>query len=135
MNTNYIAGFFDADGYLTIIKPSRNKEHQPYIGFTNNVKQILEDIQAFILKEYGIIGYISSKKAKKENHKISYDLKYLGFNKCIKILNNIPIKHPKKLKRFQALKEIQNLTPRNGKYNQINLQERRKLCEKFLLIQ
>lgn len=134
MNIHYIAGFFDADGYITIAKHAKNQEETPMAGFTNNVKEILEDIQAFIYKETGVKGYISLKKARKDTHNDSYDLKYQGISNCTKMLSIIPIIHPKKVARFALLPELQRLTPRNGKYKVEVLEERRKLCQRFLEI-
>lgn len=134
MNIHYIAGFFDADGYITIHKNTKNQEAAPTVGFTNTVLSILEEIQKFIYQQTGIKGSISLKKAKRENHNNSYDLKYFGFNKCLILKDLIPCIHPKKLGRFNMLESIHNCTPRNGKYNSELLNKRRELCEKFLNI-
>ena len=134
MNKNYIAGFFDADGYITICKNSKKQEPIPTIGFTNNVKSILEEIQNFIYSKTNLKGSISLKKARCENHNDSYDLKYRGFNSCIKLIKLIPIIHPKKYKRCKLIAKIHSYTPRNGKYSPEILEKRRELCEEFLHI-
>lgn len=132
MNKHYIAGFFDADGYVTMFKNASNEEETAAAGFTNNVRSILEGIQKYILQELGIKGSISLKKARVETHQDSYDLKYQGFKKCITLLNYLPIQHPKKIGRLEILKQLEMVTPKNGKYLPEVLIIRRKMCKKFL---
>ena len=134
MNEHYIAGFFDADGYVTISKNSQKDEKTPTVGFTNNVIELLEQIRKFIFDRTGFQGKIVSKLAKKETHQISYDLKYQGFNASLAVLDLLPIQHPKKLRRTVILKEIKLLTPRNGKYTPSMLEERRSKCDEFLSV-
>jgi intein-encoded DNA endonuclease-like protein len=135
MNAHYIAGFFDADGYITLAKHAKTQEKTPMVGFTNNVREILEKIQEFLYKETGTKGYISLKRARRDTHNDSFDLKYQGILNCTKVLSVLPIIHPKKVARFALLPELQRLTPRNGKYRADVLQQRRELCQRFLEIE
>ena len=131
MDWNYITGFFDADGSVTLTVRSKGRQRSPQISFHNNELSILVDIQSFIFRTLNIKGHISKKKKVKECHGQAYDLKYYDFNKCIKIIDNIKSIHEKKIKRFNIIREINNLTPRNGKYNDTILEKRNQLEIEF----
>lgn len=116
MNWQYISGFFDADGSVSLINANKNKLKALQISFHNNELSILQEIQSFIFNELNIKGAIIIKKAKKENHHDAYDLKYTYDNALI-LSSYLTSKHPKKQYRiFITLKYYKNLTPRNGKY-------------------
>lgn len=132
MNANYISGFFDADGYITVSKTAANEEAQPVIGFTNTVKKILVEIQRQIEKDTGLKGSIVMKTSKVENHSDSYDLKYVGVPKAVVLSSYLDILHPKKCKRLMMVLGLIKLTPRNGKYAPDQLDKRRDLCRKIL---
>lgn len=131
MDWNYITGFFDADGSVTLATRSKGRQKSPQISFHNNDLTILIGIQSFIFATLNIKGHISKKKKVKDHHGQSYDLKYWDFNKCIKIIENIKSIHEKKTKRFSLIKEIKKLTPRNGKYTENILSKRKQLEVKF----
>lgn len=131
MNWEYITGFFDADGSVTISKHSKGRKRSPQISFHNNEIDILIAIQAFIFRELSIKGFISKKKKVKEHHGQQYDLKYIDFAKCLKIANKIATIHPKKKKRFEVIEKLQKFTPRNGKYTEELLYQRSILEEEF----
>jgi hypothetical protein len=131
MNWQYITGFFDADGSITIAVISKGRKRAPQLSFHNNELDILISIQTFIKKELNIIGHICSKKKAKEHHGQQYDLKYVNFPKCIEIIKHIKSIHPKKAKRFKVINELYPLTPRNGKYTEEMSKQRRILEEEF----
>lgn len=134
MTKYYVAGFFDADGYITIAKAHKNERPTLYCGFTNTVKPLLESIQEFIQTKYGITGRICTKrKKKKDHHLISYDLKFTG-PRVSELLSKLPIKHPKKVARLVIGKQILKCTPRNGKYTEELKQKRELLCQQFLAV-
>jgi intein-encoded DNA endonuclease-like protein len=128
MNWEYITGFFDADGSVTIAKNGKGRHRSPQISFHNNELDILLAIQSFILKELSVKGHISKKKKAKEHHGQQYDLKYVDFPKCILILKKINTLHFKKKKRFNIIEKLYLLTPRNGKYTQ-NLIDQKNILE------
>lgn len=134
MNKDYITGFFDADGYITISKEHKNENAIPVIGFTNNVLEILLEIQEIIYNDLKLKGHISKKVPKNENHSIGYDLKYKGISKCILISNYLNSKHPKKKLRFELLVDLHKATKRNGKYTKEELLIRNNICETLLNI-
>ena len=131
MNWEYITGFFDADGSVSIVSQGENKQKTPQISFHNNEIDILIAMQAFIFKELSIKGFISKKRKLKEHHGQQYDLKYVDYTKCVKLANSINTIHPKKKKRFDIIRKLQTLTPRNGKYNEEMLRQKSILEEEF----
>tara|TARA_R110000868_G_scaffold247511_2_gene503875 strand:+ start:616 stop:1017 length:402 start_codon:yes stop_codon:yes gene_type:complete len=131
MNWEYITGFFDGDGSISLVKKNKSREKSPQISFHNNELNILIEIQEFILKELKIKGFISKKKKVKEHHGQQHELKYDGFPKCITISKYLNTKHHKKAKRIALLDLIHAVTPRNGKYNEQTLKTRAELEFQF----
>lgn len=116
MNWDYISGFFDADGSITLCRHKSTQYKSPQVTFHNTDKGIIESIQAF-LKSEGINSHISIKKAIKENHSISYDLK-CAYNHAIKTCEYLQSIHAKKQYRIACINKFYKLvTPRNGKYS------------------
>ncbi len=130
MNWDYIAGFFDADGSITAVRTNKKKNKTLQLSFHNNEVYILDQIRYFILKELGIMGSISLKKAKKETHQDSYDLKYT-YQNALKVANSIKTIHNKKKHRVKIYNLIQKNTKRNGKYSEEELKYREELLELF----
>lgn len=133
MNNEYISGFFDADGYVTLVKMAKNRRRTIVIGFTNNKIDILEDIKYF-LETSGASGIISTKKPRSANHQTSYDLKFVGFNNAKKLIPIINTRHSKKKSRFELIDKLIELTPRNGKYTESISTARSIVEDKFLSI-
>jgi hypothetical protein len=106
MNWNYISGFFDADGSITLAKPNKSKLKTVYLSFHNNERVILEAIRDFIELKTGAKGVIISKAAKSKNQSISYDLKYDYFPKVFSIVTKLSVQHPKKKHRIDIAKRI-----------------------------
>ena len=131
MNWNYISGFFDADGSITLSKPSNSRYKTVYISFHNNEMVILEEIQNFIYKDLKIKGAITTKKPKKSTHKIAFDLKYDFFEKTVLILKKMKLIHPKKKHRARICALLYGNIPRNGKYTSSMLLTRQKLEDEF----
>lgn len=126
MNYEYISGFFDADGSITL---SKQKKNSPYRGikidFTNTYKEILCEIQQYLLN-FDIKTYLSIKPSKKITHSDSYTLSLQGsyaYKLCF-LLNSM---HPKKKHRINCIvKYWKIVTIKNGKYS-LN-QKNRKLA-------
>lgn len=130
MNWNYITGFFDADGSVTAVSNNKGKNKTLQVSFHNNELNILEEIRNFIIKDIDVIGSISLKKAKKETHQDSYDLKY-SYRNALKVANKLNTIHLKKNHRIKIYNLIQEKTKRNGKYSESELKEREFLLEDF----
>lgn len=134
MNLHYVSGFFDADGYVTLIKISSKREtaKAPIIGFTNTQVCILHKIQSLLL-EQGIKGRISKKTPAKENHSVGYDLKYERNHalRLAELLQAIST-HPKKVHRLNMLLCCyRGVVPRNGKYTEQMLKDLQLFEEQF----
>lgn len=119
MSWDYISGFFDADGSLTLTTNKAEQFKTVQLSFHNNELSILEEIRQFIEIETGVKGHIAVKKREKENHNTAYDLKYVYFKKVNLILNHINSKHPKKRHRIRVSFELEMITPRNGEYDDV----------------
>ena len=133
MDWNYITGFFDADGSITLTCPNKGKNKTLQLSFHNNELEILKSIQKFILDDLGIKGFISKKLPKKDNHNIAYDLKY-NYISALKVANKISSLHPKKSHRIKIYNLIQTKIKRNGKYSNEEILEREILEKKFFQI-
>ena len=126
MNEDYISGFFDADGSITMSYNSKNDKFRTLkIDFTNTKLNILLDIQAFLLEKYNLHLYISTKPAKKENHSIGYTLSCTSNQQCYKLCTILRSVHPKKKHRINTILKYHNgVTVRNGKYKENELNRR-----------
>lgn len=123
MNLQYISGFFDADGSITMSYNSKKDKFKTIkIDFTNVELDILLQIQKFLIDNYNLKLFISTKPAKKITHSASYVLSVSSNQKCIKLCKLLDSKHPKKLHRINTiLKYHDKVTIRNGKYLEKNI--------------
>jgi erythromycin esterase-like protein len=134
MNLQYISGFFDADGSVTLCRKHKNENRSPQVSFHNTQLNILLEIQSFLKENYQLEGYISKKPAQKDTHLISYDLKYTGksASNLSKILISI---HPKKVHRLNTInKYYDNVTCKNGKYNESQLSKKLAFERLFFIL-
>ena len=118
MNIQYISGFFDADGSITMVRSSRSAYFRhPKIDFSNTQLTILQEIQNW-LTEQGIKSYISEKPTKKKNHSTSYTLG-ISYNSALQMCKLLTSHHPIKKHRIATInKYYSRLTKRNGKYTE-----------------
>lgn len=130
MDWNYINGFFDADGSISLIKKHPNRKRSITLYFSNSERNILESIQAFILKETSIKGHLVSKKTYKENHSPQYDLRYSD-GQAFLLVPFLKSIHPKKAHRLEVAKRYKSVTPRNGKYTEEMLEKRNQFVTDF----
>lgn len=135
MSWEYISGFFDADGSITLSVLSKGKNKTPVLSFHNNEISILEDIKEFVLSELNVNGFIVHKKSKKETHNDSYSLSYKYFPKVIMLMSKLNIKHPKKKHRYEIILKLYELTKRNGKYSEEELTKKLDVENLFWLHQ
>ncbi len=117
ISTQYISGFFDADGSITMSKSSKSKIYKTIkIDFTNTDRPVLEKIQSF-LKLKKITANISTKTPTKKMHSISYTLSVNSNQMCIKLCKLLQPLLCKKKHRVNTVLKYHNLvTNRNGKY-------------------
>lgn len=117
MTINYISGFFDADGSISMSYNNKKDRYKSlHIDFTNTEKDILTLIQKF-LKNENISSVLTCKKKYKINHNKGFTLKISGNQNCIKLCRILKSNHPKKLHRINTILKYHNkVTKRNGKY-------------------
>jgi hypothetical protein len=118
MNIQYISGFFDADGSITMTRSRKTAKYRTIkIDFSNTERSILVAIQVW-LKDNGITSSISTKPARKSTHSISYTLSINTNQNCLKLCRLLRSFHPRKLQRINTvLRYHDTVTLRNGKYN------------------
>jgi intein/homing endonuclease len=126
MDLNYISGFFDADGSITLSKESQLAKYRHLkLDFTNVELTLLLEMKEY-LATLGVKTYISTKPAKKESHQTSYTLA-ASDNAAVKLCELLSSRHPKKLHRINCInKYYKQVTMRNGKYS--SKQHLRKLA-------
>ena len=124
----YLAGFIDGEGTITLSRKHKNENRQLAITISNTERQILE----FCLKAIGA-GKITNKRTTKSHHTPSFT--YAIYNRqALKILEQIePYLRSYKVKRAQLILENYiALTPRNGKYTEDMLNQRKEFEERVL---
>jgi len=112
LNWSYLAGFIDADGTISIRKNDKaGKSYRPYVSIANTNRDVLE------LFKYQLgRGAICTKKAKKENHSESYEVRW-DHNVALFICEHCyPYLTIKKARAELLLSDWKLYTPRNGKY-------------------
>lgn len=126
MNLDYISGFFDADGSISMGKERSSKPLKALkIDFTNTKKEILLEIQEYLLKEHNLHLAISTKPPKADNHQTSYCLSASSNRTCYKLCQLLNSHHPMKKHRINTVLKYHNaVVKRNGKYNERELARR-----------
>lgn len=131
MNWEYISGFFDADGHITLSSMNKGKNKTVCIGFTNIDLNLLEEIKTFIDKEISGKGSISKRTSKEVHHSDCYNLVY-RYNVGLLVAEKINSRHYKKKEKIKlVLEKYKSLTPRNGKYTDDMLKMREKFINEF----
>ena len=120
MNENYISGFFDADGSITMAKNKKTDKFKTLkIDLVNTDLKILLAIKEFMLERYDIPMALTHKKAKKDNHSDSYCLSLSSNQRVIQLCEIITSFHSKKTHRINTVLKYHNkVTKRNGKYTE-----------------
>jgi intein-encoded DNA endonuclease-like protein len=133
MTWDYVSGFFDADGCITLSTYRKNDPVKTvYVSFDNTQREILETIREFILEQTGHAASICAKPPRKENHSVSYVLKYDHVNKCEDIIKHMSCAHPIKRRKIElVLSRMRKLTPRNGKYTEQLIADRLAFEQEF----
>lgn len=126
MTEEYISGFFDADGSISMGKSSKTDLFRTIkIDFTNTQLSILLEIQKYLLDKYNIPASISTKPARSKNHQTSYTLSVSSNQRCYRLCQILESKHPKKLHRINTILKYHNVvTKRNGKYTEREIQRK-----------
>lgn len=115
MTLDYIAGFLDGEGSITLARDRKYaKFKSPMVSFSDNARGILEDIQASLPMR----GSVISKTEARQNCSPSFTLQYkdnAALDLCALLQDKL--RHPSKRARAQLLvAQYKSITPRNGKY-------------------
>lgn len=118
LTIEYVSGFFDADGSISLIRVHSNEQKSVQVTFCNNERAILERIREFLKDSFDVKGAISTKRAKVSTHRSNYELKYTR-NHGVTLIRELVSLHPKKAFRIRVVLKYYALTTRrNGKYSQ-----------------
>ena len=126
----YLAGLIDGEGTVTLTRRERNAQRTLTITIANTERVLLE----YSLSVIGA-GVISSKRVQKMNHTPSFAYRITG-RQALSVLQQIfPFLRSYKKERAEfALTEYINVTPRNGRYDQILLKKKWEFDNRFLRI-
>lgn len=125
---SYIAGLFDGEGTVTLSRThSNDKFKAPVASMTSTSIEILNFIQIY----YG--GCISKQKVYKEHHKLSWVWKITNQKALLSFKDILPfILIKEKQRRIKLLlNNYNNLTKRNGKYTNEEIDRKLDLESKF----
>ena len=127
MMIEYISGFFDADGSVTVARFKKNETRQLSVSYTNTDLNILHKIKDYF-HSLGVVGWITKAPKKEDHHLQSYQLVYYRAAGEAVMQKMLPhILHNKKIVRFDIfVNQYRPLIKRNGKYSK---DERKKLEE------
>jgi hypothetical protein len=124
----YIAGLIDGEGTITLTRKHRNENRQLCVSISNTERVLLE----FVLKTVGA-GKITGKRTTQPHHTPSYT--YSIYNRqALSLVGQLsPFLRSYKSKRAAIIeRDYVALTPRNGKYNEKLLQQRKVFEETVL---
>jgi hydrogenase maturation factor len=130
LDAGYLAGLIDGEGTITLTRRNQNKQRGLVVTISNTEMSILMHVQ----KMTGV-GKITNKRIAQANHTPSFTYQVAN-RQALDILKQIAA-HLKSYKADRARLAIQDytrLTPRNGRYSAMQLQERTQFVEKFLAI-
>jgi O-phosphoseryl-tRNA(Cys) synthetase len=126
----YIAGLIDGEGTVTLGRKHRNENRQLVVSISNNEIALLE----FVLNSVRT-GKITAKRKTRPHHANSYT--YAVYNRqALALLEQVqPYLKTCKAKRAEIiLRDYIRLTPRNGKYTDEQLRERKAFEKRVLAI-
>ncbi|MBL8090437.1 MAG: LAGLIDADG family homing endonuclease [Anaerolineales bacterium] len=124
---SYIAGLFDGEGSITLVRHRSNRTHSPQVSIASTDYEVVLWCQ----KRFG--GSIVTKQPRKSNHSVSYDWRLtdrqsLEFLKLIRPYLIIE----RKIRRIDLLlNDYIACTPRNGRYTKEMAERKQALIETF----
>ncbi|GJL66401.1 MAG: hypothetical protein NPIRA05_13720 [Nitrospirales bacterium] len=130
LDAGYLAGIIDGEGTITLTQRNQNKQRGLVVTVSSTEMSILKHIQGITG-----VGKITNKRVTKANHTPSFTYQVAN-RQALDILKQIAahLKSYKADRARLALQDYTRLTPRNGRYSPVQLQERTRFIEKFLTI-
>jgi hypothetical protein len=130
LEAGYLAALIDGEGTITLSRRNLNKHRALVITVSSTELSILKYVQ-----EITGVGKITNKRITKANHTPSFTYQVAN-RQALDILKQIAahLRSYKADRARLALLEYPRLTPRNGRYSPVQLQERTQFIEKFLAI-
>jgi hypothetical protein len=128
LEAGYLAGLIDGEGTITLTRRNLNKHRALVITVSSTELSILK----FVQKITGV-GKITNKRITKANHTPSFTYQVAN-RQALEILKQTAehLRSYKVERARLALQDYTRLTPRNGRYSPVQLQERTQFIEKFL---
>jgi hypothetical protein len=126
----YIAGLVDGEGTITLTRLHAHENRRLVVSIANTELQLLD----FVLDRVGA-GKITRKKTVSDRHTPSY-FYAITSRQALSLLRQI-LPYLRSYKRHRAdlaIKQYQALTPRNGKYSDSLLSERKAFEQTLLLL-
>ena len=125
----YTAGLFDGEGTITLSKSKQSdKFRHPVVSITSTSRELID----FLKDSFG--GTIVNQKTYKEHYKQSWSWR-LSYDRAIEFLEQVRpfMKESTKCKRCDMiLSTYKQLTIRNGKYTEQQIQEKLDFEKTFL---
>jgi hypothetical protein len=123
----YIAGLFDGEGSISLVRHRRNRWPSPQVAIASNDREVLEWLRT------RLGGSISTKTPRQPTHSISHDWR-LTDRRALTFLQDIRpyLLIQRKIRRIDLLlKEYLTCTPRNGRYTPELAEQKQALVERF----
>lgn len=125
----YTAGLFDGEGSVSLCKiKSGNSFRAPRVSISSTTYELM----CFLKDEYG--GYISNKRVYKDHHLQSYVWAPSSLPVAFEFLRRIRpyMREPEKMRRVDLiLDKYKKVTPRNGRYSEVQLAEKHAFEKEF----
>jgi len=97
LSYEYLAGFFDGEGFIQISVRGRNRQTYLKIGFSNNDEEVLRDVQS------SLGGKLNKIQHKNPKHKDSFILTIIGEQAKLALVSMMPFLRIKKHRAELAL--------------------------------
>ena len=123
----YIAGLFDGEGSISLVRTRKNRWPSPQVAIASNDREVLE----WLRTRMG--GSISTKAPRQPTHSISYDWR-LTDRRALDFLQAIRryLLIQRKIRRIDLLlKEYLACTPRNRRYTPELAEQKQALVARF----
>lgn len=118
MNFQYISGFLDADGSITLSK--KRGKYYPRISFHNTCLEILVQIDKFIEDYLNIKSNLTKYLPQGKDRITQYTLNYDSMDAVYVLTTRLKLLHPKKYKRLLIVKKLLQIREKEGKESELD---------------